>query len=181
MFDKELDPKLEEQYVKEFGDLESEYSDDITKAYVGFEKLKEKLSHKKGVKDPGAVAAAIGRKKYGKKKFQEAAAAHHKMNKALTSQSGDVAPPSQSTPPATGTVEAPKADAASAPATKDAPKLAPGLFQGFTLGSTLAQGPTGNVMANMKKPIMDYEKQYQNSTKNQKLTAEQIKQLNNKK
>lgn len=33
-----------------------------------FAALKGKLS-KKGVKDPGALAASIGRKKYGNKKF----------------------------------------------------------------------------------------------------------------
>lgn len=38
-----------------------------------FKALKSKLS-RKGVKNPGAVAAAIGRKKYGKKKFQGLAA-----------------------------------------------------------------------------------------------------------
>lgn len=32
-----------------------------------FQKLKSQLAHKKGVKDPGALAAAIGRKKYGAK------------------------------------------------------------------------------------------------------------------
>lgn len=42
-------------------------------AYVGFKKLAGKLA-KQGVRDPKALAAAIGRKKYGKKKFQEAAA-----------------------------------------------------------------------------------------------------------
>lgn len=41
--------------------------------YVGFKKLKEKLAHKPGIKDPGAVAASIGMKKYGKKKFEKAA------------------------------------------------------------------------------------------------------------
>jgi hypothetical protein len=35
-----------------------------------FAALKDKLSHEKGVTNPGALAAAIGRKKYGKKKFQ---------------------------------------------------------------------------------------------------------------
>ena len=34
-----------------------------------FAQLKSKLS-KKGVRDPGALAASIGRKKYGKAKFQ---------------------------------------------------------------------------------------------------------------
>lgn len=38
-----------------------------------FEKLVGQLE-KKGVKDPGALAAAIGRKKYGSKKFQSLAA-----------------------------------------------------------------------------------------------------------
>ena len=36
-----------------------------------FQKLKQKLSHQKGVTDPGALAASIGRKKYGKKKMAE--------------------------------------------------------------------------------------------------------------
>jgi transcription elongation factor Elf1 len=39
-----------------------------------FQKLKNKLAKRKGVKDAGAIAAAIGRKKYGKKKFQKLAA-----------------------------------------------------------------------------------------------------------
>lgn len=40
--------------------------------YTGFKKLTKQLS-KKGAKDPKALAAAIGRKKYGKAKFQKAA------------------------------------------------------------------------------------------------------------
>lgn len=38
-----------------------------------FSALKGKLS-RKGVKSPGALAASIGRKKYGKAKFQKMAA-----------------------------------------------------------------------------------------------------------
>jgi len=38
-----------------------------------FQKLKGELA-KQGVKDSGALAASIGRKKYGKKKFQAMAA-----------------------------------------------------------------------------------------------------------
>lgn len=34
-----------------------------------------------GARDPGAVAAAIGRKKYGKKRFQKMAAAGRKRGK----------------------------------------------------------------------------------------------------
>lgn len=48
-------------------------------AYVGFDKLKSKLAHEQGVKDPGALAASIGRKKYGKKPFQKHAAEHESM------------------------------------------------------------------------------------------------------
>ena len=40
--------------------------------------LKGKLSHEKGVKDPGALAASIGRKKLGKKAFDKKAAAGRK-------------------------------------------------------------------------------------------------------
>lgn len=39
-----------------------------------FKALKAKLSRKKGVKDPGALAAAIGRSKFGKGGFQHMAA-----------------------------------------------------------------------------------------------------------
>lgn len=48
-------------------------------AYIGFSKLKSEIAAKGGVRNPGAVAAAIGRKKYGKKKFQAAAAKGKKM------------------------------------------------------------------------------------------------------
>ena len=51
-------------------------------AYVGFDKLKGKLAHKPGVTNPGALAASIGRKKYGKKAFQKHAARGESM-KAL--------------------------------------------------------------------------------------------------
>lgn len=39
-----------------------------------FANLKAKIAARGDVRDPGAVAAAIGRKKYGKKKFQSLAA-----------------------------------------------------------------------------------------------------------
>lgn len=45
-------------------------------AYAGFKKLAKKLG---GGKKGAAIAASIGRKKYGKKKFQEAAAKGKKM------------------------------------------------------------------------------------------------------
>ena len=42
-------------------------------SYVGFAKLEKKIAAKGGVSNPGAVAASIGREKYGAKKFQKAA------------------------------------------------------------------------------------------------------------
>jgi len=50
----------------------------LTEKYIGFAKLKGQLARKPGVKNPAAVAAAIGRKKYGKEKFQKMAAAGKK-------------------------------------------------------------------------------------------------------
>jgi len=52
-------------------------------AYIGFKKLKLKLS-KKGVRNPAAVAASIGRKKYSKKKFQKYAAKGKKMKGVIS-------------------------------------------------------------------------------------------------
>ncbi len=48
-------------------------------AYMGFKKLEGKLENEPGVKNPGAVAASIGRKKYGKGPFQKHAAEHESM------------------------------------------------------------------------------------------------------
>ena len=46
--------------------------------YQGF-KAVEASAAKSGARDPAAVAASIGRKKYGKARFQKAAASHTKM------------------------------------------------------------------------------------------------------
>lgn len=43
-------------------------------AYEGFKKLKGELAHEKGITNPGALAASIGRKKYGAKTFNAHAA-----------------------------------------------------------------------------------------------------------
>lgn len=43
-----------------------------------FAALKQKLSSRPGVKNPGALAAAIGRRKYGAKKMSAMAAAGRK-------------------------------------------------------------------------------------------------------
>lgn len=46
-----------------------------------FAKLKGEIAARGGASDPGAVAAAIGRKKYGKKRFQHMAAKGRKRHK----------------------------------------------------------------------------------------------------
>jgi hypothetical protein len=48
-------------------------------AYMGFKKLESKIAAKGNVRNPGAVAASIGRKKYGKKSFQKHAARGESM------------------------------------------------------------------------------------------------------
>lgn len=55
-------------------------SDILGEKYIGFEKLKKKISARGGVRNPAAVAASIGRKKYGKERFQAMAAAGKKSH-----------------------------------------------------------------------------------------------------
>lgn len=54
----------------------AEETEPLVEKHLGFKKLKDQLGKEKGVSDPGALAAAIGRKKYGAKGM--AARAHHK-------------------------------------------------------------------------------------------------------
>lgn len=54
-------------------------------------------------------------------------------------------------------------------------KLAPGLFSEFTLGSSLKQAPTGNIITNLKANALNYEQVYKDSTKNVQMTAEDFK------
>jgi hypothetical protein len=50
----------------------------VDEKHIGFKKLKGKLAHKKGVKNAGALAASIGREKYGAKGMAKKAAAGRK-------------------------------------------------------------------------------------------------------
>lgn len=61
----------------------------LNEEYMGFEKVKA-AAKKSGAKDPGAVAAAAGRKKYGKEKFQKAAAAGKKLGESFVSEGSSV-------------------------------------------------------------------------------------------
>jgi hypothetical protein len=55
----------------------------LNEKYMGFKKTAAAVAKGGSAKDPEAVAAAIGRKKYGKEKFQKAAAAGKKMGEEL--------------------------------------------------------------------------------------------------
>ena len=51
----------------------------VNEKYMGFKKTVAAIKKGGSAEDPEAVAAAIGRKKYGKEKFQKAAAAGKKL------------------------------------------------------------------------------------------------------
>lgn len=53
-------------------------SQEVSEKHLGFKKLKGKLAHKKGVKNPAALAAKIGRDKYGSAGMAKKAAAGKK-------------------------------------------------------------------------------------------------------
>lgn len=76
--------KMQEDIDVEDSDLDIELTeaeiDAIAEAYMGMEKTTKALASK-GAKNPEALAAWIGRKKYGKEKFQAAAAAGKKLGK----------------------------------------------------------------------------------------------------
>lgn len=61
-----------------YEEVEEISEEELEEKYMGFKKLKKSLAAK-GAKSPGALAAWIGRKKYGKGKFQSAAAKGKKL------------------------------------------------------------------------------------------------------
>lgn len=50
--------------------------------YVGFDKLKASIAARGGATNPGAVAAAIGRRKYGSAAMAKGAATGHSLRRA---------------------------------------------------------------------------------------------------
>jgi hypothetical protein len=56
----------------------------VNEKYQGFEKTVKSIAKGGSARDPEAVAAAIGRKKYGKERFQKAAAAGRKLGESLS-------------------------------------------------------------------------------------------------
>lgn len=74
------EPVVEEEVqadIEAIGLTEEEIQE-LTEKYMGFEKTTAALAAR-GAKNPKALAAWIGRKKYGKSKFQKAAAAGKKL------------------------------------------------------------------------------------------------------
>ena len=69
-------------YTEEFAadelSLNEEELAELTEKYEGFKQLSGELAAK-GAKNPGGLAAWIGRRKYGNKKFQSAAANDKKL------------------------------------------------------------------------------------------------------
>ena len=70
--------KVPETQSKNTTLLEATMQEVLGEKYMGF-KAVAASAKKGGAKDPEAVAASIGRKKYGKEKFQEAASKGKKM------------------------------------------------------------------------------------------------------
>ena len=68
-------------YVENKDELDEETQ--IDEKYMGFKALKASIAAKGGARDAGAVAAAIGRKKYGKAAFQKAAAKGEKLGEEV--------------------------------------------------------------------------------------------------
>lgn len=71
-----LDGMLKDKYTKKTEEQMSAKPDANAPLGQGgrFAALKQKLAKKPGVTDPGALAASIGRKKYGKKGFAKLSA-----------------------------------------------------------------------------------------------------------
>jgi len=83
---------------------------ELNKKYYGF-KAVEESARKSGASDPAAVAAAAGRKKYGKKAFQEAAAHGHKIGKGESEGHFSTMPDKGMKPGALGKKENPDKEA----------------------------------------------------------------------
>ena len=57
---------------------------------------------------------------------------------------------------------------------KPEPKFAGNLFKEYSLGATLKQGPTGNVMSNMKPSQVDYVQQAKDAIKNEVVSPDEF-------
>jgi hypothetical protein len=80
----EMDDEDDEDEMEDDDEEDDEEDDEkkMNEKYMGFKAVMA-AAKKGGARDPAAVAAAIGRKKYGKEKFQAAAAAGKKMGEEV--------------------------------------------------------------------------------------------------
>jgi hypothetical protein len=112
---------------------------ELHKKYEGFKAVEESAA-KSGASDPAAVAAAAGRKKYGKEAFQEAAAKGKKMGKAEGAPSFKPDPHSEGHYSMKAAPEHPKAGKASHPSKcPECGHPSPATGQGDTLKPTKDQ------------------------------------------
>jgi hypothetical protein len=70
--------------------LEQALTARLDEKYMGFDKTVAAIKKSGSAKDPEAVAAAIGRKKYGKAKFQKAAAAGKKLGERRIMEASEI-------------------------------------------------------------------------------------------
>ena len=70
--------------------LEQALTSRLDEKYQGFEKTVKAIKKGGSARDPEAVAAAIGRKKYGKERFQKAAAAGKKLGERRIMEASEI-------------------------------------------------------------------------------------------
>jgi hypothetical protein len=85
---KPIDPDHHAKILSKLDKLKEEV-EQVDEKYMGF-KAVEKAVAAKGARNPAAVAAYIGRKKYGKEKFQAMAAAGKKANEEVALDEADI-------------------------------------------------------------------------------------------
>lgn len=75
-----IETMVTSRHPTDLGDKEAsdEELNVVGEKHIGFKKLKNKLAHEKGVTDPAALAASIGRKKLGNKEMTKRAKAGRK-------------------------------------------------------------------------------------------------------
>jgi len=76
------------KYDRQDAKVYEENEEGLDEKYMGFQKTKQALAAK-GAKSPAALAAWIGRKKYGKEKFQAAAAKGKKLGEACCNHTNE--------------------------------------------------------------------------------------------
>ena len=80
----ETKPAVEKIYesVEAQGSIKSGLESVLAEKYMGFKKTEKAIAKNPKVDNPAAVAASLGREKYGKEKFQKAAAAGKKLGES---------------------------------------------------------------------------------------------------